>query len=150
MKKIILVLALAISSIATFAQTQLLTYKNTVGYWNTTTQKYDFEDWVYADLTFTFYDTYVSVNDKNHSVYRIIRDEPVYESGDVKINSSTCLDETNKECRVGIMDVKGHDDQTNIGVVYDGDRMFMYILDLDKMRAMKNKPDSRDLKNLNK
>jgi len=149
MKKIILVLALAILSIATFAQTQLLTYKNCVGMWNKVTQKYDFEEWVYADLTFTFYDTYVSVNDANRSIYRIVRDEPVYETNEVKINSSTCLDESNRECRVGIMDVKGHDDQTNIGVVYDGDRMFMYILDLEKMRKMKSKPDSRDLKNLN-
>ena len=149
MKKIILVLALAISSIVTFAQTQLLTYKNCVGMWNKVTQKYDFEEWVYADLTFTFYDNYVSVNDANRSIYRIVKDEPVYETETVKINSSTCLDESNRECRVGIMDVKGHDDQTNIGVVYDGDRMFMYILDLDKMRAI-NKSKSKDIKNLNK
>ena len=149
MKKVTLVLAFLILSVMTFAQTQLLTYKNTVGYWNTTTQKYDFEDWVYADLTFTFYDTYVSVNDKNHSVYRIIRDEPLYENSEVKISSSTCLDETNTECQMGIMDVKGHDDQTNIGVVYDKNRMFKYMLDIEKMRAI-NKSKSKNLKNLNK
>ena len=149
MKKTILTLTLAILSVMVFAQTQLLTYKNCVGTWNKTTQKYDFEDWVYADITFTFYDTYVSVNDANHSIYRIMRDEPVYETETVKINSSTCLDESNRECRVGIMDVKGYDDQANIGVVYDGDRMFMYILDMEKMRAI-NKSKSKDLKNLNK
>jgi len=103
---------------------------------------------VYSPLIFTFYDTYITVNDANHSIYRIMRDEPLYETKTVKINSSTCLDETNRECRVGIMDVKDHDDQTNIGVVYDGDRMFMYILDLDKMREI-NKAKSKDLKNLN-
>lgn len=149
MKKIILTLVLAILSIVTFAQTQLLTYKNCVGTWNKTTQKYDFEDWVYSDLTFTFYDTYVSVNDANHSIYRIMRDEPVYETETVKINSSTCLDEGNRECRVGIMDVKGQEDQANIGVVYDKDRMFMYILDIEKMKKIKSQPSSRDLKSLN-
>ena len=148
MKKLILVVAFLILSVMTFAQTQLLTYKNAVGHWNTTTQKYDFEEWVYSPLIFTFYDTYITVNDANHSIYRIMRDEPLYETKTVKINSSTCLDETNRECRVGIMDVKDHDDQTNIGVVYDGDRMFMYILDLDKMREI-NKAKSKDLKNLN-
>jgi hypothetical protein len=149
MKKIILTLILAIFSVLAFAQTQLPTYKNCVGYWNKTTQKYDFQDWVYADITFTFYDNYVSVNDAGHSIYRIMSNKPLYETETVKINSSTCLDEHNMECTVGIMDVKGHDDQTNIGVVYDGDRMFMYMLDIAKMRKMINQPDSRDLKSLN-
>jgi hypothetical protein len=132
------------------SQTLVPTYKNAVGYWNKVTQKYDFEEWIYADITFTFYDKYLSVNDKNHSIYRIIRDEPEYETETVKINSSTCLDETNTECTVGIMDVKGHEDQTNIGIVYGGDKMFMYILDIEKIKKLKNQPSSKDLKNLNK
>jgi hypothetical protein len=149
MKKILLTAALAISSIIAMSQTVIPTYKNCVGYWNKVTQKYDFEDWIYSDITFTFYDKYVSVSDKNHSIYRIISDKPVYETETVKINSSACLDETNTECTVGIMDVKGFEDQTNIGVVYDGDRMFMYMLDIEKIKNS-NKSKSKNIKNLNK
>jgi hypothetical protein len=149
MKKTILTLLLVITSIITFSQTQIPTYKNAVGYWNKVTQKYDYQEWVYSDIVFTFYEKYVSVNDNNHSIYRILEDEPVYENENVKINSSKCLDETNRECTVGIMQVKGDDEQTNIGVVYDNEKMFMYMVDWKKLKEQKT-PDSKDLKNLNK
>ena len=147
MKKIILTLALAISSAIAMSQTVIPTYKNALGHWNSVTHKYDFDEWVYADITFSFYDKYVSVNDRNHSVYRIVSDEPDYETNEVKISSSICLDETNTECKVGIMQVKDDDTQTNIGIIYNDDKMFMYMIDWDKL---KNQPSSKDLKNLNK
>ena len=146
MKKTILTLLLVISSVITFSQTKIPTYKNAVGYWNKVTQKYDFEEWVFADIVFTFYDDYVSVNDKKRSIYRIVSDEPLFESETVKINSSNCLDEENRECKVGIMQVKGDDEQTNIGVIYEDNKLFMYMIDLNKLKEI----NSKDVKGLNK
>jgi uncharacterized protein YprB with RNaseH-like and TPR domain len=147
MKKTILILVLVLSSILSISQTVIPTYKNAVGYWNESTKQYDFEDYVYAKITFTFYDTYITVTDQGNSVYRIIKDLPKFENDNVIVNSAQCLDETNKECQVGIMQVKGNDEQTNIGVIYNG-KMFMYILDLDKLKELKNH-NSKELKGLN-
>lgn len=147
MKKITLTLSLAIFSVLAFAQTQIPTYKNAVGYWNTETKQYDFEDWVPANITFTFYDTYITVDDAGHSIYRIMKELPKFENDRTIVNSAKCLDETNKECEVGIMEVKGEPESTNIGVIYNG-KMFMYLIDGDKLRELR-KPDARDLKNIN-
>ena len=148
MKKTIITLILVFFTLISISQTVIPTYKNAVGYWNNETKKYDFEEWVNSDITFTFYDKYVSVSDNGHSIYRIIEDYPKFENDNVIINSSKCLDENNRDCEVGIMQVKGDEEQTNIGVIYNG-KMFMYLIDLKKLREQKT-PDSKDLKNLNK
>jgi hypothetical protein len=148
MKKTILTLVLAVSTLISISQTIVPTYKNAVGYWNTETKQYDFEEWVPSNITFTFYDAYITADDAGHSIYRIVKDLPKYENERTIVNSARCLDENNRECEVGVMEVKGEPESTNIGVIYDG-KMFMYLIDLDKMRTL-NGPNSRDLKNLNK
>jgi hypothetical protein len=129
MKKIALTLALAITSLITFAQNPitLQTYKNSVGYYNNTTQQFDFENYVYANIAFSFYDTYISVSDVNHSVYRITENLPKKITRTYETSSAKCLDENNRSCVVGIMTYTDGSNST-IGVVYD-DRMFLYIID---------------------
>ena len=148
MKKIILTLVLVVSTLISISQTVIPTYKNSIGYWNNQTKKYDFEEWTSSDITFTFYETYITADDAGHSIYRIIKELPKFENDRTIINSDKCLDENNRECEVGIMQVKGDEEQTNIGVIYDG-KMFMYLIDLNKLREQRT-PKSKDLKNLNK
>ena len=100
MKKIILTLALAISSICTFAQSpvELVTYKNKFGPWNAKEDHYVFEPYVYANITFSFYSTYITVNDKNRSIYRITEEFPAVEENGCKTTKCKCLDEQNNQC----------------------------------------------------
>ena len=54
-------------------------------------------------VTFTFYETYVTVNDISHSVYRIVEDLPSVEKDGYKLVRSKCLDEQNRTCILCIM-----------------------------------------------
>lgn len=129
MKKITLTLALIISSLVTFAQQPavLETYKNSVGYYNSSTKKYDFETYAYSNLTFSFYDTYVSVNDIMHSVYRITEILPKNVTKTSETASVRCLDERNRSCIVSLM-ANNNGAKSAIYITYE-DRMFLYIID---------------------
>lgn len=129
MKKITLTLVLAFASLITFAQqpTVLQTYKNSLGYYNKSTQDYDFENYTYSNISFSFYSSYITVDDISHSVYRITEELPKRISRDGETTSAKCLDENNRSCIIGIMT---HTDCTNssIAVIYE-DRMFLYVID---------------------
>ena len=129
MKKIFLTLVLAISSFLLFAQepVKLITYKNCVGYFNKTAQKYEFEPYVYSGITFSFYSDYISVNDVNHSVYRITENLESEEKTDCRIAKSKCLDEGNNECIFYLVTSKNCDN--SYMEIFYKDKAFMYILD---------------------
>ena len=137
MKRILLILAVALASLTTYSQTQVTTYKNAVGYWDNSTQQYDYQDWVYASITFTFYQTYITANDRTHSIYRILERYPDITNETSTITSYKCLDEGNRECTFGIMILKDYPDQANIGVIYS-DRMFMYMISVSKSNKQTN------------
>ena len=105
MKKIVLLLALAITTVTTFAQDpiNLITYKNQFGPWSEKDGSYVYEPSVYSTITFSFYSNYISVDDKNHSIYRITEDLPTTEKNGCKTSKSKCLDEQNNICLVAIV-----------------------------------------------
>jgi hypothetical protein len=129
MKKIILTLALAISSICTFAQkpVELVTYKNKFGPWNARENHYVFEPRVYANITFSFYDHYISVNDVPHSIYRITEDLPITDEDGCKTTKCKCLDEQNKECLFYL--VSFTDCRNSYIQIYYKEFTFIYTLD---------------------
>jgi hypothetical protein len=133
MKKIIFLAFMSTLGLTTFSQVVIPTYKNTVGIRNIKEQKYDFnKDWVFSNIDFVFYKTYITTTDAKHSIYRIIEAIPRYENDNVIINTAKCLDENNRECKIGIMIIKNADNQANIGVIYS-DRMFMYMININKL-----------------
>ena len=73
MKKILIIVTLVLSATTLYSQTKVKTYKNTLGYYNNYTKQFDLNEYTYAEITFTFYDDYISVNDEAHSIYRILR-----------------------------------------------------------------------------
>jgi len=129
MKKILLFLALAITTATTFAQdpVKLITYKNRFGPWSQKDGSYIYEPYVYSTITFSFYSNYISVDDKNHSIYRITEDLPTTENNGCKITKSKCLDEQNNKCLIELVSYK---DCTNSRIeIYYQDYSFKYILD---------------------
>jgi hypothetical protein len=128
MKKVILTLALAIVSVLSFAQVPpavIETYSNRVGVWNQYTKEYDYEEWISVNLTFTIYKEYITVNDRTHSLYRIMEDQPVEYTEHCKVTSAKCLDEGNRSCLVALM--KCDDESASINVIY-GDKIFIYMI----------------------
>lgn len=100
MKRIILTLAFAVSTIYTFAQdpVKVTTYKNKYGAWSEARGHYVFEDYNFANITFSFYDGYITSNDENHSIYRIKEYLEPTDIDGVKVTKVKCLDEQNRIC----------------------------------------------------
>ena len=102
MKRIFLTLALAIAVTCSFAQdpVKVPTYKNRFGEWSALKGHYVFKDYNFADITFSFYDEYISVNDVPHSIYRITEYLEPTDIDGVKVTKVKCLDEQNRICLV--------------------------------------------------
>lgn len=132
MKKIILTLAFIVFGVSVFSQNpvQLLTYKNQVCWKNNSTNEVLYEKYVYSTLTFSFYNDYISVNDENHSIYRITEDIPVINDSEKETTKAICYDEKNRKCIVALIRYKNKQ-SSSIAVMYD-DRMFIYIVDMEK------------------
>jgi len=105
MKKIILILSLVLISICGFSQTpvKLLTYKNQVGWLDKNSNEFSYENYVYSTLTFSFYDDYISVNDENRSIYRIVENLPIDKSNEKEMTRAICYDEKNRKCVVSLI-----------------------------------------------
>ena len=129
MKKIVLLLALAITTATTFAQdpVNLVTYKNQFGPWSEKDGSYVYEPQVYSTITFSFYSNYISVDDKNHSIYRITEDLPTTEKNGCKTSKSKCLDEQNNKCLVTLV---SYSDCRNSRIeIYYQEYSFKYTID---------------------
>jgi hypothetical protein len=127
MKKIITTIILSLFTLCSFAQfeTKITTYKNCYGRYNEYKKKYDFDEFHYAEIVFTFYEKYITVDDIGHSLYRITETLPIRKTSNSETRSVKCLDENNKECVFAIM---SFDDGTaSIGVIYD-EKMFVYVI----------------------
>ena len=126
MKKILLILSLLIISLFVKAQepSVIETYKNRIAIYNSYTDEYDFQDYSYATLTFKMYDTYISVDDKQHSVYRAIERLPDTKTKNYQAVTIKCLDEKNRECNFGLM--KFNDGEMRIIIVYPKDLLIVY------------------------
>ena len=81
-------------------------------------------------MTFSFYNDYISVNDENHSIYRITEDIPVINDSEKETTKAICYDEKNRKCIVALIRYKNKQ-SSSIAVMYD-DRMFIYIVDMEK------------------
>ena len=129
MKKTILTLALAISSICTFAQepTKLITYKNASGEWSPVEKKYMYGDYAYALITFSFYDTYISVDDKNRSLYRIIETLEKLIENNTQTVRCKAMDERNRDCLIYLTSY-GDCSNSTITIFYPQSAYF-YIID---------------------
>lgn len=125
MKKILLSIFVMVITFNTFSQTRIETYKNCFGYYNNYYKKFDLGDYHFANISFYFYETYVSVDDDAHSIYRIIRISPKEYFTDYQITTFQCLDERNRDCKVAL--IKYSDGSSSVDVIYD-DRAFIYVI----------------------
>jgi hypothetical protein len=126
MKKIVIVLILAVSvPKLIFSQTRVSTFKNTFGYYNQYKNSFDLGEYVYADITFTFYDEYISVDDNAHSIYRIVKYLPKEIYTDYSMTITECLDERNRNCRIAL--IRYNDGGFSIDVIYDN-KAFIYVV----------------------
>ena len=131
MKKITLILGLLLATLFGFSQepTKLVTYKNSIGYWNKEKKEYDFQPYSYSKIIFTFVGDYITADDNAHSVYRVVNRLPDKNVGGPKVISANCTDEKNVECTFGVMTPADCRPST-IGIIYDG-YMFMYVIEQD-------------------
>lgn len=131
MKKTILALILSTAMLFTFGQqsrpTILKSYKNTVGYWNSEKQEYVFGDYNYANINFTLQENYITCDDVQRSIYRIIKRLPDSKTKTSKVMSVKCTDESNKDCVFGVM-IPFDGSNSSIGIIYDY-VMYVYVLD---------------------
>jgi hypothetical protein len=103
MKKLLTLIAIFVS-ISVHAQFKVDTYKNYMGRWNKYTKEYDLDnEYRYANISFTFYDSYIQANDEAKSIYRLTKNLPDDVTSKYKSVSMECLDENNKECRFTVM-----------------------------------------------
>lgn len=103
MKKLLTLLAILVS-ISVHAQFKLDTYKNYKGVWNKYTKEYDLDNqYRYANISFTFYDSYIEANDEAKSLYRLKKSLPEDVTSKYKAVTMECLDENNRECRFTVM-----------------------------------------------
>jgi hypothetical protein len=132
MKKTILALILSTTILFAFGQqsqpTVLKSYKNAIGHWNIEKQKYIFDDYNYVNINFTIQENYITCDDFQHSIYRIIKRLPDSETKTHKIMSVKCTDESNRDCIFGVM-IPFNGSNSNIGIVYDN-VMYVYVLDM--------------------
>jgi len=131
MKKITILLAFLLSGVISYSQDntiRLKTFKNCLGYWNSSSEQYDFQDYAYAGITFTFKDDYISADDQSRSIYRIIEDLPTKKDRNKETTSASCLDEKNRKCIVAIMSYRDKTMNSSIAVIYE-DFMYIYIID---------------------
>jgi len=82
-------------------------------------------EYTYAEITFTFYDDYISVNDEAHSIYRIIKYLPKETYREYSITSTKCLDERNRECKVAL--IRYNDGGFSIDLLYE-DKAYIYVV----------------------
>lgn len=125
MRKLLILIFVTIISFNTFSQTRILTIKNTIGIFNEYTGEFDLEDFHYANITFSFYREYISVDDDAHSIYRIIKHLPKEYFSNYNMTITECLDEKNRNCRVAL--IKYNDGSFSIDVIYNG-KAFIYIV----------------------
>jgi len=129
MKKIIIILLILISGICSFSQNpiKLITYKNSTGNWSELDKKYMYDDYVYSTITFSFYDTYIGVNDKNNSIYRITENlEKIIDNNSETVRCKA-MDESNKNCLIYLTSFKDCNHST-ITIFYP-QSSFFYIID---------------------
>lgn len=127
MKKMLFALALFLFCSTGWAQeaARLTTYKNCVAKYNAELDKMIFGEYHYSNITFKFYDDYISADDAGGSVYRIIKKRPVEEKNGLTAYKIDCIDEQNRECTFCVYDEKG---QRSIAIVY-ATKIFFYIID---------------------
>lgn len=126
MKKVLLILSLLVISLFVNAQepSVIETYRSRIAIYNSYTDKYDFEEYQYANLTFKMYDTYITVNDREHSVYRAIEKLADTKTKDYQAFTIRCLDEKNRECNFGLMKLKNG--EMRIIIIYPKDLAIIY------------------------
>jgi hypothetical protein len=127
MKKILVGIILSLFTLCSFAQseTKIITYKNCFAKYNEYKKEFDFEEYHYAEISFTFNEKFITVDDVSHSLYRIIESLPVRKTSTSITRSVKCLDENNRECVFAIMSFE--DGTTSIGVIYE-EKMFLYVV----------------------
>lgn len=101
-----------------YAQYIINTDRNMRGDWNRYTKKYTYGDVNTAEISFKFYENYISVNDNSHSIYRVIKKakdvtEPTY-----KMFGWDCRDEQNRECRFSITKYNDPETPDAIMIIY--------------------------------
>lgn len=95
-----------------------------MGVYNQYTGNYDFQPYTYSNITFIMYDSYISVNDKQHSIYRSVQRLADDITKDYEAVTIRCLDEKNRECNFALM--KFNNGEMRILVVYPKNLLFVY------------------------
>jgi hypothetical protein len=127
MKKIILAVLFSAITIIGFTQTPSYAYKLETGVWNTYTEKWNWNDAVDIDLTFTLAKTYVKINDQAHTYLSIIEQDGAETDNDrIKSVAWTCNDEKNRRCTFMITLFK--ETNTITYVVMYNDKCFRYYI----------------------
>ena len=121
MSKLFLSITLLLISFASFCQEKITlnTYKNTVGLWNSYSEKFIFEEkYNYNDINFTITNAYIQVDDVAKSLYRIIKEHPKKISGNSEVVTAECLDEQNRKCSFSIV-IDKLNDISYIMIIYE-------------------------------
>lgn len=112
MKKLLLISAL-LFSVNSYSQSIINAFAAQIGYWNTNTDKYDWEVTVRTNITFTIQNGYVFTTDKNNSVYEVVS----LESSNGKEGVWSATDELGDNCSIILK--YNEDDSNIIAIVYD-------------------------------
>ena len=96
-----------------------------VGYYNEYTQKYDYENYVDANIDFTLYSDYISANDENHSLYRFLDRGKTVTFNGYKVLTIKCLDELNRSCTFNVFTFDTG--SKSISIDYGG-KMYLYLV----------------------
>lgn len=106
MKKLIFLILLSILTINVFSQSTSYAYKLEMGTWNIYSEKWNWQDPIDIDLTFTLSKTYVSINDKAKTYLKIIEADKNQNDDDLMSNSWICNDESGRRCVFTMMGFK--------------------------------------------
>lgn len=100
------------------SQSIIQTYKNSAGIWNTKSETFDFNDFIYADIKFIF--------DRGKSIIAFDQVESIYKIITTSSRSRTynCIDNKNRECVISIV---SNDNESYIVILYDKIAYIYYI-----------------------
>lgn len=132
MRKLLITLSLIFVSLASLSQAKLIATKAFLGHWNDYSKEYQIDDNDIRDvrIRFSFYDTYIQVEDEARSLYRIVKTYPRKTTQFGESITADCLDERNIKCIVSLITYK---DTSELHIVVQYAKVaYFYIVTKDK------------------
>ena len=108
-------------------QTVIKTHMNIIGKWSSYQDKYVLGEPKYANITFSIYEKYISVDDESNSIYRAVKKTHDEQIKDGKMLTYECLDEKNRTCHFTYMQYDDPDREDTIMIMYDT-IMYVYFI----------------------